>query len=194
MPLALALTFPALLATTLSPAQEPDLFGGDFPVSGYHYMGELVRALQDDGFQNPGLFAVEHGGELWSAVEGTEGHSCQSCHDDAAESMRGVAARYPVYDRELDRLMNLESRINQMRTEYMGAPALPLESEQLLSLAAFITYQSRGLPMEVDVFGEAERFLRKGQEFYNQRRGQLDLACTQCHDERPGFRLPGRPD
>ena len=188
--LALVLAGPTPLETE-SLAQEPDLFGGDFPVSGYHYMGAQVRELQDDDFQNPAMFAVEHGAERWAAVEGTEGHSCQTCHEDASESMRGVAARYPVYDPELGRLMNLESRINEMRTEYMGAPPLPLESEAMLSLAAFVTYQSLGMPMEVDISGEAERFWEEGQEFYAQRRGQLDLACSQCHDDQPGIRLRG---
>ena len=124
-----ALAFAFALALTGMPrpdavavADEPDLPGGEFPVSGYHYMGELVRALQDDGFLNPGLFAVEHGAELWSTVEGTAGSSCATCHGDAAQSMRGVAARYPAYDPKQGRLVNLELRINEMRTEYMGAP------------------------------------------------------------------------
>ena len=172
-------------------AGEPDLFGGDFPVSGYHYMGGQVRALQDDDFLNPGTFAVEKGAELWSRAEGTAGKSCASCHGEASTSMRGVAARYPEYDPELGRLVNLESRINDMRTEYMGAPAWPLESEPLLSLASYVAYQSRGLPMEVDISGEARTYWEEGRDFYFQRRGQLDLACNQCHEELAGFHIRG---
>ena len=180
-----------LLSGTAAFAGEPGLRGGEFPVSGYHYMGELVRALQDDEFLNPGLFAVEHGAELWTSVEGTAGHSCASCHGEAAQSMRGVAARYPAYDPMLGRLVNLELRINEMRAEYMGASALPLESEALLSLAAFITYQSRGMPMNVDISGAARRFWEEGRAYYARRRGQLDLACSQCHDRLAGLRLRG---
>ena len=172
-------------------AEEPELFGGEFPVSGYHYMGALVRGLQDDAFLNPGLFAVEHGGELWSTVAGTAGHSCASCHGDASQSMRGVAARYPAYDAKRGRLVNLELRINEERIERMGAPALPMESEELLALAAFVTFQSRGMPMEVDISGEASRYFEEGKAFYTKRRGQLDLACHQCHDRLAGFRLRG---
>ena len=150
----------SLLAGAGSIADEPDLFGGEFPVSGYHYMGEQVRALQDDEFLNPGLFAVERGAELWSSVEGTAGQSCASCHADAAQSMRGVAARYPVHDPKQGGLVNLELRINEMRTEHMGAAALPMESEALLALTAFVTYQSRGMPMRVDISGEARPLLR----------------------------------
>ncbi len=188
--LALALATCALLGTASS-TQRPDLFGDDFPVSGYHYMGEQVRALQDDNFQNPGIFAVEQGAELWASAEGTEGLSCQSCHGNASDSMLGVAAQYPEYDNDLGRLMNLESRINEMRIAYMGAPAFPLESESMLSLATFLTHQSRGVPMNVDVSGGAERFWKEGHEFYFQRRGQLNLSCSQCHDDRAGLRLRG---
>ncbi len=174
-----------------SAAEEPDLFGGDFPVSGFHYMGEQVQVLQEDEFLNPGMFAVDLGSELWSRVEGTAGHSCASCHDEAVVSMHGVAARYPEYDAELGRLMNLELRINEMRTAYMGAQALPMESDALLALTAFLTYQSRGIPMDVEISGEAERYWVDGRDFYEQRRGQLDLACNQCHDGFAGARLRG---
>ena len=104
--LAIAVAFALALTGPLRPdaaafADEPDLFGGEFPMSGYHYMGTLVQGLQDDAFLNPGLFAVEHGAELWSSAEGAAGRSCASCHGDAARSMRGIAARYPAYDPEL---------------------------------------------------------------------------------------------
>ena len=180
-----------LLAAAAAFADEPALPGGELPVSGYRYMGELVRALQDDEFLNPGLFAVEHGAELWTSVEGTAGRSCASCHGDASQSMRGVAARYPAYDPKAGRLVNLELRINEERTRRLGAPALPLESESLLALTAFVTWQSRGIPMNVDISGEARRYLERGRAFYERRRGQLDLACHQCHDRLAGLRLRG---
>ena len=196
--LAIAVAFALAVTGTLRPdaaalADEPahDLFGGELPVSGYHYMGTLVQGLQDDDFLNPGLFAVEHGAELWLKREGTAGRSCASCHGDAAQSMRGVAARYPAYDPELGRLVNLELRINEERTERMGASPLPMESEELLALTAFVTWQSRGMPMNVDISGDARRFFEAGKAFYERRRGQLDLACHQCHDRLAGFRLRG---
>ena len=180
-----------LLPSTAAFAGDRDVHGGEYPVSGYHYMGEQVRALQDDEFLNPGMFSVERGGELWSLPEGAAGHSCASCHGDAARSMRGVAARYPAFVPELGGLVNLELRINEMRTEYMDAPALPMESEELLALAAFLTFQSRGMPMNVDTSGQARRFWEEGRAFYERRRGQLDLACHQCHDRLAGLRLRG---
>ncbi len=177
--------------TAQSLEMAPAAGASDRPVSGYHYMGGQIQALQDDDFLNPGIFAVERGEEIWSAVEGDKGLSCQSCHGDAADSMKGVAARYPQYDENSANLVNLESRINEMRATYMDASEFPLETDEMLSLAAYVAFQSRGMPMQVEISGEAKRFWDRGKEFYFTRRGQLDLSCSQCHDELAGRRLRG---
>ena len=159
--------------------------------SGYLYMGEATRALQDDDFLNPGFFAVDRGRDLWNAVTGSAGQSCASCHGDAAQSMRGVAARYPVYDERAGGLVNLELRINEMRTEHMGAAALDYESDDLVALTAYVAYQSRGMPLDVAIDGPAQFFFEKGRDYYFRRRGQLDLSCGQCHDDNAGKMLRG---
>ena len=114
--------------------------------SGYTYLSEENQRLQDDDFANPGLLWVERGRELWSQVDGAAATSCASCHGDAATSMRGVRTRYPLFDPTLGKLINLEQQINRCRTQYMQAMPYPYESEMLLDLAAFIGFQSRGMP------------------------------------------------
>jgi len=159
--------------------------------SGYLYLGEQTRALQDDDFLNPGMFAVDRGEELWNTVDSQSELSCASCHEDAAITMRGVAARYPQYDAGHGGIVNLELRINKMRSQHMNTAPYPYESEDLLALTTYVTFQSRGLPMNVDVSGDVQTFFEKGREFYFQRRGQLDLACNECHDDLAGQRLRG---
>lgn len=158
--------------------------------SGYLYMGAETRALEDDDFLNPGFFAVDRGAELWTRVEGSAGKSCASCHEDVA-SMRGVAARYPVFDEKRGGLVNLELRINEMRRERMGAPDYVYESEDLVALTAYVANQSRGLPMQVAVDGPAAPYFEQGREYWFRRRGQLDLACSNCHDDNAGKMLRG---
>ncbi|MGC5198850.1 hypothetical protein, partial [Aphanothece microscopica] len=101
-------------------AQEPA------PVSGYDFLDPATRQLQDDDFLNPGFFAVERGAALWARAEGATGKSCADCHGAAADSMRGVAARYPAVDAATGALMNLEARINDERTRRMQAEPLAL--------------------------------------------------------------------
>lgn len=159
--------------------------------SGYLYLGAQTQALQDDDFLNPGMFAVERGRELWTAPDGAAGLSCASCHSDAAETMRGVATRYPRFDAERNAIINLELMINRERVRHVWTEPYAYESEELLALTAFIANQSRGMPVTVDVSGPAAPFFERGRAYFFQRRGQLDLACSQCHDDRAGLLLRG---
>jgi cytochrome c553 len=80
--------------------------------SGYTYLSEENQRLQDDDFANPGLLWVEHGRALWHQIDGTPGTSCARCHGDAAASMRLVRPRYPRFEAQRGKLMNLEQQIN----------------------------------------------------------------------------------
>jgi L-cysteine S-thiosulfotransferase len=159
--------------------------------SGYAYLSEENQRLQDDDFANPGLLWVERGRELWQQIGGTPGTSCASCHGDAVTSMRGVRTRYPRFDPQDGKLINLEQQINRCRAERMHAAPYPYESDALLALTTFVAFQSRGLPIDVHIDGPAQPFFAAGKALYEQRRGQLDLACTHCHDRYAGQRLRG---
>lgn len=157
--------------------------------SGYTYMTDETRAMQDDDFQNPAMLWVEEGAALWDKVEGEAGKACASCHNDAAESMKGVAASYPVYDAKLGKIKNVEQQINTCRETNMKAKPYKWESGEMLSMTAFISHQSKGMPVDVKIDGPAAPFFAKGEAFYNERRGQLDLACKNCHIDYPGGQL-----
>jgi L-cysteine S-thiosulfotransferase len=159
--------------------------------SGYSYLGEETRALQDDAFANPGMLWVERGETLWSTPAGRAGRSCADCHGDAGDSMRGVRAHYPVFDPALGKPVNLEQRINRCRSERMQATPWPWESEELLAMSAFVGFQSRGMPVAIEIEGPVAPHFERGRAFWFQRRGQLDLACSQCHDDLAGRHLYG---
>lgn len=156
--------------------------------SGYTYAAPETRAMQDDEFENPGSIWLAKGEQLWHTVDGTNGKSCASCHDDAASSMRGVGARYPLVDRR-GTLLNLERRINQCRVGALGAKAFDPESEALLAMTTFVKHQSLGMPVSPLIDGAAAPFFAKGREIYESRRGQLDLACIHCHEMNHGNML-----
>ncbi len=157
--------------------------------SGYTYAAKETRAIQDDDFINPAMLWVDEGAEMWETVEGDAGKSCAACHGDAAETMAKAGAQYPVYYEPTGKMINLEQRINICRTENMKADAWKWESPELLRMTAFVRHQSRGEPMNVKVDGPAAPFLEKGKAFYDQRRGQLDMACANCHKENAGSML-----
>jgi sulfur-oxidizing protein SoxA len=156
------------------------------PRGGIEFQSPDVRALQGDAFANPGSLWVTRGAALWE-------QGCASCHGKAETSMKGVAARYPKHDAALGRVVNLEQRINACVVARQKAPALAWESEPLLALTAHVSAQSNGAKLEVSVSGPAAATYERGRSLYFERQGQLNLACTQCHDGSWGKTLLAEP-
>jgi sulfur-oxidizing protein SoxA len=158
----------------------------DDVVSGLEFLTESTRQLQQDSFANPGLLWVDQGKALFEENAGVT--SCRSCHDT---NLAGAFARFPAYDDKLEQLVNIEGRINQCRTKHQSLPALAYESAALLSLTAYVASLSNGLPFNVSIEDEAREYYDRGRAYFFQRRGQLNLACTQCHDDNWGRMLRG---
>jgi len=161
--------------------------------SGITFAGADVRAMQSDDIANPGMLWVERGETLWNAPAGATGMSCSSCHGTASGSMRGVATRYPAYDSTAGAMQDLEARIDDCRTHRQQASPLPRESDDLLSLTTYVAHQSRGLPLGVSIDGPARAAFERGRAFFARRHGQMNVACTQCHDQNWGKRLLAEP-
>jgi L-cysteine S-thiosulfotransferase len=159
--------------------------------SGFSFMTPDTQAMQNDDTANPGMLGVLDGEALWKAKAGAAGKACADCHGDAATSMKGVAARYPAFDKGLGRPVDLEQRINLCRTQNQQTTPLAYESRDLLALTAFVAEQSRGIAIETGTDPQLAPFIAKGRELFMQRQGQLNLACTNCHDDNWDKRLAG---
>jgi len=170
-------------------------FAGEIPRperrSGYDFMSRETRAMQDDDSANPGLLWVLEGEGLWNRKTGTASRSCADCHGDARATMKGVAARHPSFDPAQGRPVSLEQRINACRINQQKAPALAWESRDLLAVTAYIARQSRRLPIGIAIDQRTQPFLDAGRATFHRRQGQLNLSCSQCHDDNWGRRLAG---
>ena len=168
---------------------------GDIPAnqrrSDYELMGPELRQMQDDDAANPGMLWVSDGEALWQRKDGSAGKSCADCHGAVARSMKGVAARYPAFDRKLGRPIDLEGRINACRTSHQRVEPLAFESKELLSLTAYVARQSRGLPINVADDAATLHFVTAGRIIFERRQGQLNLSCALCHDDNWGQKLAG---
>lgn len=103
--------------------------------------------------------------------------------------MRGVAARYPRIDAATGKGNNIEGRINACRERQQAAEPLAYETEELLSLTAYVAHQSRGMPVTVADNAAARAHIERGRDLYYRRQGQMNLACTHCHEQNAGRRL-----
>ncbi len=151
--------------------------------SGWRFRSAETQALQMDDFENPAFTAVETGEELWNTVDGSEGKSCASCHNDAADSMVGVRAEMPKWSDAIDKPHTMETQINACREEQMGADSWKWEASEMLAMTAYVGLQSRGMPVAVDLEkGEMQAWSDKGKDLYYTRVGQLNLSCANCHE------------
>lgn len=182
--------------------------------SGYDDMSPALRAMQDDLAQNPAQLWVQAGRALWSQRAGAAGRACADCHGLAADAghaatapstparrtaqpalpprhLADVAARYPAWDDALARPVTLSHRIALCRERHQRAPAWPPEHEDLLALEALLADTARGRPIAPPPDPRLAPHRDAGARLFNLRLGRLDLACTQCHDQRAGLRLGG---
>jgi sulfur-oxidizing protein SoxA len=103
--------------------------------------------------------------------------------------MKTAAARHPRHYAGLG-VLDLEGRIKACVVGNQKAPDLPWESQELLSLSAYVARQSKAARVEVAIDAPAMReYFERGKHLYFERQGQLNLACTNCHDANWGKTL-----
>ena len=157
--------------------------------SGLEFQSKSNRERQLDLATNPGMLWVDQGAALWSKAEGSAGKSCQDCHGEPEknEGRRRALSRLGLPRRR--RLHNLDTRVQECRTERQGAAPLQPESEPLLALTTLIAHQSLGMAVAPAIDGPARASFERGRTLYNERVGQLNLSCAQCHEQNWGRRL-----
>ncbi|WP_127105383.1 sulfur oxidation c-type cytochrome SoxA [Pararhodobacter zhoushanensis] len=156
--------------------------------TGYDDMSPALQAMQDDPM-NPAAFWLIDGEALWSEPAGTRGQSCADCHDAAEDSMAGVAARYPAWDEEQAAPVDLNGRIALCRDRHQGAGPQDRADPDILALLAYVTHQSRGMPLTPDPDPRLDPARARGETLFTTRMGQLNLSCAQCHDDNSGGHL-----
>lgn len=127
----------------------------------------------------PYEFALESGQEFWQESF-PDGMTYSDCFPDAQS---GVRQHYPVFDSELERVVTLDMAINLCREKH-GLSHLEYGSEEILALSAHMAFLSRGNLIDIKIPTHDEQALaayEAGKQFYYSKRGQLNLACSDCH-------------
>lgn len=169
---------------------------------GSHYMSLPLQTLQRDLTQHPGQLAVAEGEALWTRPA-ANGRRCADCH----ATVPAVAADYPKAARsaapgaavrdpaggaqspDTPRPLTLASRIEACRQQHLQQPPEGPDGPAVLALQALVAQRSQGLPVRFDA--ALQPWAERGERLWQQRFGQLNLSCAQCHDDRAGQRLGG---
>jgi len=173
------------IATKVAAPAHMEETGIDTIMSGWHFRADETQALEMDDFDNPGMIFVDKALDSWASVEGSEGKSCASCHDDPS-SLKGVRAVYPKWNEAAGEVRTMAMQINDCRVNRMGADKWKYTSGDMASMEALISVQSRGMPVNVAIDGPAKAVWDQGKELYYTRTGQLDLSCASCHEQNYG--------
>ena len=78
-----------------------------------------------------------------------------------------------------------------LAAEIPGANFVVLNRPGAGGETAYVALQSRGEPIEAHDDPRLAPFIDKGRAAFNQRQGQLNLSCGQCHDDNWGKHLAG---
>lgn len=120
---------------------------------------------------------VDKGEELWD-TKFANGKSYADCFNDDLENIR---VKYPYVDEEKDKVMTLEAAINDCRTAN-GEKPFKWKKGKIAYLSSYIAYQGRGKIIDVKLDTEkAKKWYEKGKQFFYAKRGQLNMACADCH-------------
>ena len=127
----------------------------------------------------PYEFSVEQGQERWEAVF-ANGRTLADCFPQQLDEIR---VSYPRLDEDLGEVVTLEMAINQCRTAN-EQPPLTYGGDEIIDITAYLAFQGRGKKLDVRVPENDPRALdayESGKRFYYTKRGQLNLACADCH-------------
>ena len=173
----------AMVTEAAAPAHMENV---DTIYSGWRFRSKETQALEMDDFDNPAMIFVDQGIDLFEKIDGSEGKSCSSCHENV-EDFAELRTQLPRVDD--GKLVALEDLVNECRTERMGAEPWKWSGGEMTAVTALIGLQSRGMPMNVAIDGEAASFWEQGKELYYTRVGQLDMACSNCHEDNYGVMI-----
>lgn len=160
--------------------------------SGLAFAGRDVQGMQADVAANPAQLWLAQGRARWDAPVEAPGRRCADCHG-ALSAQRGVAPRFPRLHAGTGRLFNLEDQVRHCVAERQQRAPPAFESDELLALTAAIVQASDGLPLQAPDDPALLPHRQAGAALYERRQGQLNLACTHCHDQRWGQRFHTDP-
>jgi len=106
------------------------------------------------------------------------GKTYADCFDNGGENVR---QNYPHFDEASSQVVTLEMAINECRIKNGEAP-LGLGKGDIADISAYMAFTSRGSRFDVGIPNkDAEDWYEKGKHFFYAKRGQLNMACADCH-------------
>jgi sulfur-oxidizing protein SoxA len=94
----------------------------------------------------------------------------------------GIRQNYPYFDTSRGEVITLELAINECRTAN-GEKALGWKRGDIADISAYMAFTSRGNLFDIKIPDDPRAIAayERGKRHFYQKRGQLNLACADCH-------------
>jgi len=94
----------------------------------------------------------------------------------------GIRQNYPYFDTERGEVITLELAINECR-EANGEKPLGWKKGAIADISAYMAYTSRGNVFNIEIPNDPRALAayERGKKHFYQKRGQLNMACADCH-------------
>ncbi len=143
---------------------------------------------------NPAELWEARGEDLWKQKRGPKNASLEACDLGKGPGVvKGAYAELPRWFADAGRVMDLETRLVHCMVTVQGFTAAEATKRTFGSstnrsdfeaLAAYVTAESRGVPMNVSLrHPKEEESYRVGEKIFHFRGGPHDFACATCHGE-----------
>jgi sulfur-oxidizing protein SoxA len=151
------------------------------------------RAALQDG--NPAELWEARGEGLWKTPRGPKAATLENCDLGRGPGVvKGAYAELPRYFADTGRVMDLETRLVWCMVTLQGfteadATKSPFgagndRKSDIEALVAYVTSESRGVPMNVALANPKEQeAYRLGEKMFYFRGGTHDFSCATCHGE-----------
>ena len=162
------------------------------------------RAQLQDG--NPAELWEARGEDMWKQKRGPKQVTLESCNlGKGAGVVKGAYAELPRYFADVDRVMDLESRLVHCMVTLQGMSQTDATKRvfgagsnrsDIEALTAWITSESKGVVMNVALNNAKEKAAyRLGEKMFYFRGGPHDFSCATCHaDTGKRIRLQDLPN
>jgi sulfur-oxidizing protein SoxA len=182
------------------------LLGGHAAAQGASTTDEIAKYRQALQEGNPAELWEARGEGLWKQVRGPKKASLEKCDLGLGPGVvKGAYTQLPRYFPDTGKVQDLEARLVTCMTTLQGFSEEEVKKRpygsgnnrsDMEALGAYITGESRGLPMKVSLNHPKEKEAYEiGKRMFFYRAGPHDFACATCHAQpEKRIRLQDLPD
>jgi sulfur-oxidizing protein SoxA len=102
----------------------------------------------------------------------------------------GIRQNYPYFDTDRGEIITLELAINECR-KTNGEKKLKWKKGPIADISAYMAYTSRGNIFDIKIPDDPRAIAayERGKKHFYQKRGQLNMACADCHKFYVGYKV-----